>query len=139
MRVVGYFRESGTRTFIFNERHSNNINLMADNSRTSKATNNTEKHVQTIDLTSTESMSLDSDSIDSRSDGGESEFVESSRRYLRYACHYHELLCEFWKQARGGDVHSSPVDTKGMDEMVEDWIWKLMDHDLRHLEDYMEE
>ena len=90
------------------------------------------------DLSCTESLDDYSDDSDMEGCNVESEFSQASRRWLRYANHYHDLFEQFYDDARGGQVSKNFSDERTRDEVVEEWIWKVMEHDMKHLEDYME-
>jgi len=91
---------------------------------------------EVVDLVSTESLDSGSDNECMEDYDVESEFVQESRRWLRYACHYRELFEQFYDDARRGQVPKTDVVERPRDEVVDNWIWELMDHDMRHLEDY---
>ena len=94
---------------------------------------------EVVDLVSTESLDSGSDNECMEDCDVESEFVHESRRWLRYSSHYRELFEQFYDDARRGQVPETDVVERPRDEVVDNWIWELMDHDIRHLEDYMDE
>jgi len=87
--------------------------------------------IEVVDLTCSESMSDMSCGSDEHSDGGDSDFVQSSRCYIRYAEHFHDLLVEFYNDARHGNMLKDGDEQNWMDQTIEEWIWKLIDNDLR--------
>lgn len=103
--------------------------------RTEKITEH-QPDFESADLSCSES--LDSYHSDSDVENSEvlSEFVQASRRYLQYSDHYRQLFEQFYDDARGGQVPKVYTDERAREEVVEEWIWKIMDHDMRHIAFY---
>jgi len=95
----------------------------------------TQHQPEVVDLTCSESLpdySSDSSSSDERLD---TLTGEAAARTFVYFKQYFELFCDFYQAARADGMSKKNSDAR-MEEVVEDWVNRVMDKDLRSQEDY---
>jgi len=91
--------------------------------------------LEVIDLTSDESIDSVSSSDPREDEDMDTDFVEAGRRFLWYSNHYRELLERFHIESCELQLHAldegAATYTADSETLVDNFIWKLMDNDLR--------
>jgi len=90
----------------------------------------TQHQPEVVDLTCSESLPSQSSSASGDDERFSSGLAEASARVIVYFKQYFELFCEFYQAARADGVSEKNSDP-GMEEMVTDWIYQVIDKDLR--------
>lgn len=90
----------------------------------------TQHQPEVVDLTCSESLS----DVSSNSSGDDErldvECAETTARIVVYFKQYFELFCDFYQAARTDGMSEKTPDTR-MEEVVTDWVWRVIDKDLR--------
>lgn len=96
----------------------------------------TEHQPQVVDLTASDSSVSSFDSDEQRGNDMETEFFTSARRYLWYRNHFLELLDRLVTDACELQLHAfeygSTTFEQDKENLVDNYLWKLMDNDLRN-------
>jgi len=90
----------------------------------------TQHQPEVVDLTCSESLSDVSSDSSGNDERLNSECSESAARAFVYFKQYFELFCDFYQAARADGMSEKNSDTR-MEEVVEDWVNRVMDKDLR--------
>jgi len=90
----------------------------------------TQHQPEVVDLTCSESLSDVSSDSSGNDERLNSECSESAARAFVYFKQYFELFCDFYQAARADGMSEKTSDTR-MEEVVTDWVDRVIDKDLR--------
>jgi len=90
----------------------------------------TQHQPEVVDLTCSESLSDVSSTSSGDDERLDASLEESAARVIVYFKQYFELFCDFYQAARADGVSEKNSDP-GMEEMVTDWVYQVIDKDLR--------